>query len=161
MGADMKSIYLSGPISGLHYDEAARGWRQDAGHILEDAGAIVLDPTKLETENEKGGAIDPLGDQDSAMLNWKSITTKDRFYVQQADLMILNLLGAQRVSIGSMIELGWADLLRKPVVLIMEPEFNMHEHAMVREMAGFRAHTLEQGLMIAMTLLQLTPTSSA
>lgn len=151
----MKTIYLSGPISGLHYDEAARGWRQEAGRIFREAGAVVLDPTALETEHGEGVPIDPLGKTDSVMLNWKSITTKDRFYIQQSDLVLLNLLGSSRVSIGSMIELGWADLLRKPVILIMEPENNLHDHAMVREMIGFHAHTLNQGIVLTLTLLQL------
>ena len=152
----MRSVYLSGPISGLMYDEAALGWRKEVGTILETAGAIVLDPTKLETEHYSSEEpISPLADQQSIMLNWKSITTKDRFYVQETDIVLLNLLGATRVSIGSMLELGWADLLRKPVILVMENEGNLHDHAMVREMVGFHTDSLDQGVDLALTLLQL------
>ena len=152
----MKSVYLSGPISGLMYDEAALGWRQQVGEILGAAGAIVFDPTKLETEHlDSEGPISPLANQKSVMLNWKSITTKDRFYVQETDVVLMNLLGASRVSIGSMLELGWADLLRKPVILVMEKEGNLHDHAMVREMAGFHTDSLDQGVELIRTLLQL------
>ena len=152
----MKSVYLSGPISGLMYDEAALGWRRDVTLILEAAGAVVLDPTKLETEHYTlKEPISPLADQQSVLLNWKSITTKDRFYVQETDVVLMNLLGATRVSIGSMLELGWADLLRKPVVLVMESEGNMHNHAMVREMVGFHTASLDQGVHLIRTLLQL------
>ena len=152
----MKSIYLSGPISGLMYDEAALGWRQEAGQTLEAAGAVVLDPTRLETEhNDTPGPISALANPQSVMLNWKSITTKDRFYVQETDVVLMNLLGASRVSIGSMLELGWADLLRKPVVLVMEKEGNLHDHAMVREMVGFHTTSLDQGVDLICTLLQL------
>ena len=152
----MKSIYLSGPISGLMYSEAALGWRQEVGASLEAAGAVVLDPTRLETENYNSKEpISPLANQQSVMLNWKAITTKDRFYVQETDIVLMNLLGASRVSIGSMLELGWADLLRKPVILVMEKEGNLHDHAMVREMVGFHTPTLDQGVALALTLLQL------
>ena len=152
----MKSVYLSGPISGLMYDEAALGWRKEVGGTLETAGAVVLDPTRLETENYNSKVpISPLADQQSVMLNWKSITTKDRFYVQETDVVLMNLLGSTRVSIGSMLELGWADLLRKPVILVMEQEGNMHDHAMVREMAGFHTTSLDQGVDLICTLLRL------
>ena len=152
----MKSVYLSGPISGLTYDEAALGWRHEIGAVLEAAGAEVFDPTRLETENlGSEGPLSPLADQQSVMMNWKSITTKDRFYVQETDVVLMNLLGATRVSIGSMLELGWADLLRKPVILVMEKEGNLHDHAMVREMVGFHTTSLDQGVDLICTLLQL------
>jgi len=40
-----------------------------------------------------------------------------------------------------MIEVGMADILRKPLVLVME-EGNPHDHPMLREATGFRVPDL-------------------
>jgi len=39
---------------------------------------------------------------------------RDRFDVQTCDLLLVNLLGATSVSIGTMFELAWTDAWRKP-----------------------------------------------
>ena len=70
----------------------------------------------------------------------------------RCDMVLMNLLGATKVSIGSMIELGWADAFRKPVVLVIE-EGNCHMHAIVQEIAGFIVPTLDQGIEVVKSIL--------
>jgi len=53
------------------------------------------------------------------------------------------------------MEIAWADLSRIPVVLVMEPEKNGHDHAMIREAAGFRVSTLDEGLRIVKAILSV------
>jgi hypothetical protein len=36
--------------------------------------------------------------------------TRDRFDATRCDVLLVNLLGAERVSIGTMMEVAWADL---------------------------------------------------
>jgi nucleoside 2-deoxyribosyltransferase len=72
----------------------------------------------------------------------RGLTERDRYDSTKSDLVVCNLLGAQRVSIGTMIELGWADANRVPVVLIMEKTGNIHEHPMVRQTTSFRVEDL-------------------
>jgi hypothetical protein len=55
-------------------------------------------------------------------------------------------------SIGTMIEAGWADAFRTPLVVVMS-ESNPHNHAMLAELAGYIVPTLEQGIEIAKTVL--------
>jgi nucleoside 2-deoxyribosyltransferase len=69
------------------------------------------------------------------------------------DIMLANLLGAKKVSIGTIGEFFWADAYRKPVIAVMEKEGNPHEHAMIRELTGFRVETLEEGLAVAGAVL--------
>jgi nucleoside 2-deoxyribosyltransferase len=51
--------------------------------------------------------------------------------------VLVNLLGAKTVSVGTVWELGVAYTLRKPVVLVMERD-NPHNHPMSRITAGGR-----------------------
>jgi len=76
-----------------------------------------------------------------------------------ADLVVFNMLGAQRVSIGTMVEFGWADAARVPSILVMEKQGNIHEYPMVREIASFRVTNLEDAIAIAEVVLlpKLTP----
>ena len=39
----------------------------------------------------------------------KGIVTRDRWDVAKADVVLMNLVGATQVSIGTMVELGWAE----------------------------------------------------
>jgi hypothetical protein len=57
------------------------------------------------------------------------------------------------LSIGTIMELGWADAYRKPVVVAMEAEGNLHEHPMVREAIGYRLPTLDAALAVTKAIL--------
>ncbi len=58
---------------------------------------------------------------DSSPFNTKNaIIGRDRADCTRADLIIMNLLGAKKVSIGTMVELGWSDMARKPESLLCE-----------------------------------------
>jgi len=46
-----------------------------------------------------------------------------------------------------MIEVGWADAHRVPLVVVREPT-NLHVHAMLDEAAGWTVETLDEGLDI-------------
>lgn len=80
--------------------------------------------------------------------NWD--VTRDRFDVRTADALLINLLGAPRVSIGTMVELGWADAYRIPVVTVMDPDdkLNPHAHDFVRILSGTVVDTLDKAIDI-------------
>ena len=84
----------------------------------------------------------------------KAITTRDRFDVMNCDMLLVNFLGAKKVSIGSVIELGWADAFRKPIVLVMEPD-NIHKHAIVNEICGFKTQSLDEGIAMVNAVLSM------
>lgn len=151
----MKSVYLAGPISGLNYIGATT-WRdvavkQLAKHSIEGlspmrakdylSGIEDLDKNCLEY-----GAI-------NVMSSPKGITTRDRWDTQRCDIVLANFLKAERISIGTLLELGWADSVRTPIIAVME-KGNVHEHAMVDQIISFKVETLEEALNIAVAALK-------
>jgi nucleoside 2-deoxyribosyltransferase len=144
------SVYLAGPIAGLHYD-AAQDWRS----AVRDALAPEIDafsPLRSKEYLRKEGV---LRDQYAyaPLSSDRGITTRDHFDCQRCDIIFCNLLGANSVSIGTVMEIAWSYSYSKPLVLLMEPSGNIHDHPMVREATGFRVESLEQGVEIARAVL--------
>jgi nucleoside 2-deoxyribosyltransferase len=151
----MKSVYLAGPISGLKFF-GATDWREFCVRELAKNGIQGLSPMRGKDYLLSVGTINSGSYDDHALSTQKAIVTRDRLDTTTSDLVIMNLLGAKKVSIGTMIELGWADANRVPVVLVMEKKKNAHEHCMVREMCGFQVETLEEALYISSVILNPT-----
>lgn len=133
-----KLVYLAGAITGLSPLEATE-WRIHATEELAKDGITALTPIDVTT------AGDDL--QKLAIL-------RDKIDVQRAHVILMNLTGAKRVSIGTVAELGWANAYDKPVVLVMEPEGNVHQHGFVTTLSTLRAHTLDEGIKLVKDLLQ-------
>jgi nucleoside 2-deoxyribosyltransferase len=152
-----KSVYLAGPITGLTYDEGA-DWRLHVGGQLLAHGIAAYSPLRAKHYLRAIGVLDNAGQPDSAYLGLnplsepKGITTRDRFDCMGKDMVLANFLGATQVSIGTCIELGWADAARVPIVAVME-EDNVHRHAMVNEVAGFIVGTLEEAVAVITAVL--------
>lgn len=142
-------VYLAGPITGLSYGDAT-DWRKEFAKKLPSyiqavsplRGKRYLDNEKIIKDSYE---IHPLSGQ-------KGITCRDRMDVGRCDLLLVNFLGAKKVSIGTVMEIAWADAWRKPIVLVMEPE-NVHSHAMVREVAGFIVPTLDEAAIVVTAIL--------
>jgi len=69
--------------------------------------------------------------------------------------MLANLLGAKTISIGTMIEYGWASAHRIPIVTIIEPAGNIYDHPFIRKLTGFRVETLENGLSVVKSIFNI------
>lgn len=151
----MKTVYLAGPISGLGYG-AAVNWRETMVADFAKVGIKGLSPMRckeylsgmadLEANCREYGEINVL----SSPLG---ITTRDRFDCTRCDVLFVNLLGADRVSIGTMMELAWADLVRTPIVCAMEPTGNVHDHAMVNSVINFKVGSLDEASDIIKAIL--------
>lgn len=132
-----KLVYLAGPISGCSQEQIL-GWRALAEETLSDYGIRTLCPIDVKS-------------------NWDAIgeaaILRDKIDVQRCDIVLMNLLGASYVSIGTMVELGWADAYGKPVVLVMEPG-NVHTHGFVRSLARFKCSSLAEAFETIKTILQ-------
>lgn len=129
------TVYLAGPISGLSYGDA-NDWRTRAISRFAHHGIVGLNPLRgknyLEMETSLADVYaNPLSTE-------AAITGRDRWDTTRCDIVMMNLLGAKTVSIGTMIEAGWADLSQTPVMLVIEDEGNLHDHAMLRNIATWR-----------------------
>lgn len=118
------SVYLSGPIAGLNYEQARYGWRATVATQLHE-GITVLSPMRHEGHlAEVKGALDPAGQLDHFFSGARIIFEKDLLDIERSDIVLVNLLGATRVSIGTVAEIGMAAVLGKKIILVMEDPGN-------------------------------------
>lgn len=147
-------VYLAGPVAGLHYDDAD-DWRQKAIGLLAVHGIEGRSPLRGKEPLRHVQKLDGNGyEWVSPLASQKGIVTRDRNDVMTCDAVLMNLAEASRVSIGSMVEYGWADAYRKPLVLIenLSPD-NPHDHLFVKELSGYIVQELEDAVMILASLL--------
>lgn len=142
-------VYLAGPITGLSYGEAV-DWRQDAIKRLNDHNIVGLSPLRSKQYLSQTTSFADRYDE-YVLSTQKGIVARDRWDATRCDVILVNLEGAERVSIGSVMEIAWADAHRIPIVLVLD-EGNLHDHAMVREVAGFIVPTLDAGLEVVIAL---------
>lgn len=147
----MPKIYLAGPINGLSYEEATN-WRKDAQRYLQDFGITGVSPMRAKEflSDHKDIGITEFSEP---LASDAGIVARDRFDVQNADLMLVNLLGATKVSCGTPCEYGWADAFGVPIITVMEESGNPYDHPFVRRLSGYRVTTLEEGLDLAAAIL--------
>lgn len=146
----MSLVYLAGPITGLTYGNATN-WREYASRGLAEIGIETASPLRFK-DFLKGELSIADNYAEHPLATSKAITTRDRWDVSRADVVLVNLLGAEKVSIGTVMEIGWADAFRKPLVLVME-EGNIHWHSMLTEASGYIVPTLNDGLNVVQALL--------
>jgi nucleoside 2-deoxyribosyltransferase len=149
-----KRIYLAGPIAGLTYEEAALDWRERVYNELNN-GDFVHCYSPMRGKIFLKGTNTIIGKQgcdEHPMYMMQGIIGRDRNDVMNADLIFMNVLGAKAVSIGTTVELGWADAFRKPVVLIME-KGGAHDHAFYKGIATYVCSSVDQGIECTKALL--------
>jgi nucleoside 2-deoxyribosyltransferase len=149
--SDKPSVYLAGPILGGSYDDSV-GWREHATAQL--APEIVTYSPMRWKDHLKGESElkDASLHRDDPILSPKGIVARDRFDVRRASILLVNFLASRRVSIGTCVEFGWADAWRKPIVMVIDRD-NGHDHAFLRELAGFIVEDVDAGIQVCRALL--------
>ncbi len=142
-------VYLAGPITGCDYG-GATDWRQYVTERLQNY-ACGISPMRGKGYLRKEQNI--ASSYNTPLSCPKGITTRDRWDVQRCDALLANLLAAKRVSIGTVMEIAWADISRHPIILVME-DGNIHESAMLHEVAGFIVPTLDEAIAILRALFE-------
>jgi nucleoside 2-deoxyribosyltransferase len=143
-------IYLAGPIAGLTFDDA-QDWREDVRAML--APEIdAYSPLRQKHFLRKHGVIEQTA-YTNPMATDRGIMTRDHWDCQTSDLILCNLLDTKRVTIGSVMEIAWAYAYRKPLIVVMEPSGNLHDHPMVRDAIGYRVPTLDAAVAVARAIL--------
>jgi len=154
-------VYLAGPIGGLTFKEG-QGWRDYVARELPmEIRAMSPLRGKGQLTSLRSGVIHANGYyEDNPLTAQAGITARDRNDCMRADAVLFNLLGATSVSIGTMVEIGWADAYRKPIVLVIEdpgnvnePTGNVHEHPMIRAVSGFRVNNLDDAIAVLTAVL--------
>lgn len=144
-------IYLAGPITGLSYGECT-DWRAYVTRQL--PLAACYSPMRAKTFLQHEQCVQD--HYDHPLASQGGITMRDRWDVMTCDLLFVNVLGAKLPSIGTVMEVAWADAWRKPIVLCMEAG-NPHDHSMVRGVQPFIVEDLDSGIVIARAILFSEP----
>lgn len=143
-------IYLAGPITGLTYEESEQ-WRDQFKKLVHPT-IKCYSPLRGKGYLKKHGKLDGAYDE-FPLSTSKGLTARDRYDCTHADVVVFNLLNASRISIGTMIEFGWADAHNIPTVAIMEPS-SIHNHPMVEAIVNFRVTSLVDAAHIVNIILK-------
>ncbi|WP_029083392.1 nucleoside 2-deoxyribosyltransferase [Bradyrhizobium sp. th.b2] len=116
-------VYLAGPISGLNF-EGATDWREYAKGELAQFGIKALSPLRFQEHMKAIGIFTDAAKETerlkSPMSTPKGLTIRDRWDAMRCDVLLVNLLAAPKVSIGTMLEIAWANSKDIPIVCAME-----------------------------------------
>jgi nucleoside 2-deoxyribosyltransferase len=149
-------VYLAGPISGLNFD-GATNWREYAKAELGQFSIKALSPLREQEHMREIGVFTDASKETarlkSPMSTPKGLTIRDRWDARRCNVLLVNLLGATKVSVGTVMEIAWADGEGIPIVCAIEPEGNIHEHAMLMHCIGYRVPTLWDACDITRQLL--------
>jgi len=138
----MYKVYAAHPITGLSGDEVLDYYSAIMDRL--SGVAFVLCPMtgKGYLSGEKSlaatGYVGPLA-------NDHAIFSRDKWMVSQADIILCDLSGAEKVSIGCVMEIALANSFGKNVVLVME-KGNPHNHSFVKEASTVIYETLDEAL---------------
>jgi len=135
-------IYIAHPISWLSYREVVDYYETIRTEL--ECFYDILSPMtgKGELRNEISFKAEGYGTPVSTN---HAIVGRDRWMVKQADIVFVDFGDANRVSIGCVMELGWAKLLGKHTVVVLGKK-NIHRHAFVLESADIVFPKLEDAL---------------
>lgn len=159
MSNQKKSVYLAGPITGLTYGEARNGWRKEFADLLKTQSPHIECYSPMRAKEFLKGQSDlqckgaELEAVNNALCKPRGILARDSNDVLSRDAIVACFLGADRVSIGTVWELGLAYGARKPGIIIMEPEGNLHDHIFVTHSFGYVVPSLEEAALILGALL--------
>lgn len=148
----LRRVYLAGPISGCDYNTAT-DWRENVTEELAKYGIQGMSPMRCKSYLKDLSDLSVEGHGEMNVTSSpRGIMTRDRYDCTSCDVLLVNFLGSKRISVGTVMEIAWADLCRTPIVCAMEPD-NMHKHAMVDEALGYVVPTLEEAVEIVKGIL--------
>lgn len=145
------TIYLAGPMTGLTWEEATE-WRDMATLRLTPQWRVIT-PVRGQTKYNKATMGDVITastmteEQPSLPLAYTAtgITAQDQFYIDQSDWLLVNFLNANRVSIGTVWEMGYAWGRNKMIISVIEPN-SIHDHPFVRRRSHVFVPDLDEAI---------------
>lgn len=147
-------VYLAGPITGLTF-KGATDWRNYAAKQLDSDKVECLSPLRGKDYLLNVGVLHS-GSYDGVLTTGKAITRRDYFDCTRATAVLVNLLGTERVSIGTVMELAWCYQSEIPTIVIMEKK-NIHNHVMINESSTYIVESLEEAIHTMKLLLNDVP----
>lgn len=137
-----KQVYLAGPI-GIGGVDMNGPWRHGAREYLEDKGLIVVEPLEASKYS--------LYSEGTSDLVARILTARDKRFSTESDYILVNFTGSTARSIGTCMELGWADASGTTIVTVMEEE-DHHRQPMVESVSDYIVDNLDDACRIISTL---------
>ncbi len=132
-------IYLAGPITGCTYS-AADEWR--TRFIAEHYYWSCASPMRGKELFAPINLAEPLP---STFDDESAAVARDLWDIRRADVVLINLHGSERVSIGTMCELGYAHAQGKLIVVARGDDL-LHDHLFVQTLASKIVDTLDDAV---------------
>ncbi|KKN67760.1 hypothetical protein LCGC14_0457930 [marine sediment metagenome] len=163
-------VYLAGPIKGLNYAEAT-DWRVEARRLLAQQGLDGFSPMRAKHFLKGSLSISTDEFYDNVIATPQAIVTRDRYDIRTCDMMLINVQGATTASLGTAIEIGWADSWRKPIVIVgidtplpcfdcervgcgyYSPNPSPFKHEFIEALVGYKVETVEQAVQVCRNVL--------
>ena len=138
------TIYLAGPISGLPYEEITHRYSYYVPK-LEALGFNVMFPMAAKGYLRNESRFESHGYNDNPITTDRAIVGRDRWMVNQSDIVIADLSNAKIISMGTLFEIAWGHLMGKYVIIVMKND-NIHQHSFVLESSDATFDTMEDVL---------------
>ena len=145
-------VYLAGPITGHSFDDAT-SWYD----IVDDAfppHLIPMRPLRGKTWLQEEKVIEAQYSSLHPLSTPNGIMTRDKLDVMRSDALLVNLLTAPlKPSLGTIMEIAWADFMQKPIIVAMT-EDNVHfKHPMIRMACSMIVPTLEEAIDVTIRMI--------
>jgi nucleoside 2-deoxyribosyltransferase len=146
-----KTLFLAGPLTGISYREAL-DWRK----YVESKLPVEIIPFSALRGKTYAATESVLKDAypEHLLSTPQGTITRDRYDVSRCDALFVNFMNSRKVSIGTIMEMAWADARRIPIILAMD-EGNVHDHAFVRQVAAFIARDLDEAIQTAVDVVMM------
>jgi len=147
----LPKVYLSGSMAGLTYQEGTQ-WRDYVTNKLKDV-ANCLSPYR--GKDFLKGQVIKNQEYTQVMSTPKAITIRDRWDTMNADVVLVNLTNCRSFSIGTIMEIGWADAARVPIVAIIPQESEYFKHPILTQACAYIVQDLNEAINIVKVLLNV------
>ncbi|MCD9019146.1 nucleoside 2-deoxyribosyltransferase [Parachryseolinea silvisoli] len=138
-----KYIYLAGPISGQKKADA-EDWRSVVSSKVA-SDIVCLSPLRDRTDFSSISHHRTPESTRTDLLHGIQIVARDRMDIMRCDLVLVNVLNHESISIGTVGEIFWADAFRKPVIIIKNIS-SVYNHSMLDALCQWRFSTIEEGV---------------
>lgn len=148
----MRNVYLAGPITNNTREEANE-WRAATRERLWSHGIAGISPLRCEPLI---GERYTLGTPDPRFGTARAIASKNFFDVAACDVTLAYMpleLEKETLSLGTLLEIGWAFGLRKPVILATDDE-RLIRHPVVNSSVAWLVPTLSDAVDVVIGILE-------
>lgn len=151
-----KFVYLAGPIGGCTQEEATY-WRDYATERFAPNVVGISPMRDKATLGSSGGKISAsIADYGNTLMsNGLAIYTRDRYDCINADMVLCYLpakFNSRRPSLGTVMELGWANGAGVPIVLVSDDP-TYYNHPLLHHGVQWRLDNLDDAIYVVNAFL--------